>query len=51
MYVPTADGKKLQKIPSLKADTLVLDFEDGVAFNQKVSFFRHSFFYNFLTSL
>lgn len=36
MYVPASDEKKLKKVPSLKADTVVLDFEDGVAFNQKV---------------
>ncbi len=36
MYVPCADERKLSKIPSLNADTVVLDFEDGIAFNQKV---------------
>ena len=36
MYIPCADERKLMKIPSLEADTVVLDYEDGVSFNQKV---------------
>ena len=36
LYVPGSDIKKLNKIPSLKADCIVLDCEDGVAYNMKV---------------
>ena len=36
MYVPASDERKIRKIPSLSVDTVVLDFEDGVASNQKV---------------
>ncbi len=36
LYVPTSDERKLKKIPTLNADTVVLDFEDGVGFNHKV---------------
>lgn len=36
MYVPSSDLRKIQKIPSLGVDTVVIDFEDGVATNQKV---------------
>lgn len=36
MYVPASDRRKLQKIPSLGVDTVVIDCEDGVAINQKV---------------
>lgn len=36
MYVPLSDERKYSKIPSLGADTVVLDCEDGVATNQKV---------------
>lgn len=36
MYVPSSDLRKIQKIPSLGVDTVVIDFEDGVAANQKV---------------
>lgn len=35
MYVPASDERKIRKIPSLNVDTVVLDFEDGVASNQK----------------
>jgi citrate lyase subunit beta-like protein len=35
MYVPSSDIRKLNKIPSLGADSIVIDCEDGVAFNQK----------------
>ncbi|CAI9716959.1 citrate lyase subunit beta, mitochondrial [Octopus vulgaris] len=35
LYVPGSDVKKLNKIPSLKADCIVLDCEDGVAYNKK----------------
>lgn len=37
MYVPGNDWKKILKIPSMKADTFILDCEDGVALNRKVS--------------
>lgn len=37
-YVPGSDEKKINKIPSLNADCIVLDCEDGVAANKKVSF-------------
>ena len=36
MYVPASDERKIRKIPTLGADTVVLDCEDGVAVNQKV---------------
>ena len=36
MYIPSSDLRKIQKIPSLNVDTVVIDFEDGVAANQKV---------------
>ena len=36
MYVPASDERKLAKVPSLGADTIVLDLEDGVASNKKV---------------
>jgi citrate lyase subunit beta-like protein len=35
MYVPGSDERKLAKIPSLKADCICLDCEDGVAFTAK----------------
>ncbi|XP_046445883.1 citramalyl-CoA lyase, mitochondrial-like [Daphnia pulex] len=35
MYVPGNDWKKINKIPSLKADSFILDCEDGVALNRK----------------
>ena len=34
-YVPGNDEKKLSKIPSLQADCICLDCEDGVASEQK----------------
>ncbi len=36
MYVPGNDDRKIAKIPSLNADCVVLDCEDGVAANKKV---------------
>lgn len=36
MYVPGMDQRKIDKIPSLGADTVVFDIEDGVAVDQKV---------------
>ena len=36
MYVPGMDQRKMDKIPSLGADTVVFDIEDGVAADQKV---------------
>ena len=36
MYVPGMDRRKMEKIPSLGADTVVFDMEDGVAADQKV---------------
>ncbi len=36
MYVPGNDEKKLNKIPTLNADCVVMDCEDGVALNRKV---------------
>ena len=36
MYVPGNDDRKLAKIPSLGADCICLDCEDGVAANMKV---------------
>jgi citrate lyase subunit beta-like protein len=35
MYVPGSDERKLAKIPSLGADCICLDCEDGVAMNKK----------------
>ena len=35
-YVPGNDERKLLKVPSLNADCVVLDCEDGVAINRKV---------------
>ena len=35
MYVPGSDERKLAKIPSLGADCICLDCEDGVATNKK----------------
>lgn len=35
MYVPGSDERKLAKIPSLKADCICLDCEDGVSFVAK----------------
>ena len=37
MYVPGNDEKKVGKIPSLGADSIILDCEDGVALNRKVN--------------
>ena len=37
MYVPGHDPRKLQKIPKLGVDCAVLECEDGVALNMKVS--------------
>ena len=36
MYVPGMDQRKMDKVPSLGADTVVFDIEDGVAADQKV---------------
>ena len=36
MYVPGMDQRKMDKVPSLGADTIVFDIEDGVAADQKV---------------
>ena len=36
MYIPGSDVRKLNKIPTLKVDTVAVDLEDGVATNQKV---------------
>lgn len=35
LYVPGNDERKIEKIPNLKADCVVLDCEDGVAMNRK----------------
>ena len=35
MYIPGNDDRKLAKIPTLKADCICLDCEDGVAFTAK----------------
>lgn len=35
LYVPASDEKKLKKIPSIQADCVVIDCEDGVALNRK----------------
>jgi len=40
MYVPGSDWKKIGKIASLKADSYILDCEDGVALNKKFSVSR-----------
>uniref|UniRef100_A0A8D0GPL0 HpcH/HpaI aldolase/citrate lyase domain-containing protein n=1 Tax=Sphenodon punctatus TaxID=8508 RepID=A0A8D0GPL0_SPHPU len=37
LYVPGDDERKIKKIPSLNVDCAVLDCEDGVALNRKVS--------------
>ena len=37
LYVPASDERKWRKAASLGADTVVLDFEDGVAENKKVT--------------
>jgi len=37
LYVPGDDERKLQKIPTLNADCVILECEDGVALNRKVS--------------
>lgn len=37
LYVPGNDERKLEKIPSLDADCVVLDCEDGVAVTSKVN--------------
>uniref|UniRef100_A0A2P2IEL8 Citramalyl-CoA lyase, mitochondrial n=1 Tax=Hirondellea gigas TaxID=1518452 RepID=A0A2P2IEL8_9CRUS len=37
LYVPGSDKRKLAKIPSLAADCVVLDCEDGVAISQKTA--------------
>lgn len=39
MYVPGDNEKKQSKIPTLNVDSVVLDCEDGVAINKKVSLF------------
>lgn len=36
MYVPGNDERKIKKIPSMQADSIILDCEDGVALNNKV---------------
>ncbi|KAH3724408.1 citramalyl-CoA lyase, mitochondrial-like [Dreissena polymorpha] len=36
LYVPGNDQRKLEKIPTLGADCIVMDCEDGVAANRKV---------------
>ena len=43
-YVPGNDERKLLKVPSLNADSVVMDCEDGVAVNRKVGtdFFEKS---------
>ena len=35
MYVPGSDARKIGKIPTMKADCICLDCEDGVALNMK----------------
>lgn len=37
LYVPGSDDRKLQKIPKLGADCIVMDCEDGVALSKKVT--------------
>lgn len=39
LYVPGSDERKLKKIPSLGADCIVMDCEDGVALSKKVWLF------------
>ena len=36
LYVPGNDERKLNKIPALDLDCVVMDCEDGVAINRKV---------------
>lgn len=36
LYIPGNDERKVRKATGLKADCVVLDCEDGVAFNRKV---------------
>ena len=36
LYIPGNDERKIKKATTLKANTIVLDCEDGVAFNRKV---------------
>ena len=36
-YVPGNDERKLSKVPSLLADCICLDCEDGVAIDKKIS--------------
>lgn len=44
MYVPGNDWKKINKIPSLKADSFIFDCEDGVALNRKVGLTRNMYY-------
>lgn len=37
LYVPGDDENKLKKIPGINADCAILECEDGVALNRKVS--------------
>lgn len=37
LYVPASDVRKLEKLPTLCVDTVVIDLEDGVSVNRKVS--------------
>ena len=37
MYIPGNDEKKLRKIPGFNVDCAIMDCEDGVALNRKVS--------------
>ena len=37
MYIPGNDEKKLKKIPALNVECAIMDCEDGVALNRKVS--------------
>lgn len=39
MYVPACEERKTKKASSLNVDTIVFDIEDGVALNQKASYF------------
>ena len=39
LYVPGNDERKLKKIEGLDVDCVVMDCEDGVALNRKVSLF------------
>ena len=50
MYVPGNDEGKIKKIPSLNVDCVILDCEDGVALNRKVSNIMHNYT-NFLEIL